>query len=82
MKVLRRLDNLIAKLLEVLITLSLMFVVVITFLQVFFRYLLNQPLTWSQEALMIAFVSSIFFGAALAIKNGEHLKVEIFENLP
>src|SRR5699024_11045048 len=40
----------------------------------------QQPLSWSQEVLMISFVYSILFGAALAIKNGEHLKVEIFEN--
>ncbi len=80
--VLERLDNIIEKLLEFLITLSLGFVVIITFLQVLFRYVFNQPLTWSQEALMIAFVYSVLFGAAIAMKNGEHLKVEIFEKLP
>lgn len=82
MTALKRLDHYIGKLLEILITLSLGSVVIITFLQVFFRYVLNQPLTWSQETLMIAFVYSILFGAALAIKNKEHLKVELFEKLP
>ncbi len=82
MTALKRLDAIIGKLLEVVITLCLGSVVIITFLQVIFRYVLNQPLTWSQEALMIAFVYSILFGAALAIRNGEHLKVELFEKLP
>src|SRR5699024_9644786 len=35
-----------------------------------------------QEALMISFVYSVLFGAALAIKNDDHLKVDMFENIP
>ncbi|HLR71377.1 MAG TPA: TRAP transporter small permease [Pseudogracilibacillus sp.] len=78
----KRLDDLLGRLLEVIITLCLASVVVITFLQVLFRYVLQQPLTWSQEALMISFVYSVLFGAALAVKNDEHLKVDLFENVP
>lgn len=78
----KRLDKILGKLLEVIITLCLASVVIITFLQVFFRYVIQQPLTWSQEALMISFVYSVLFGAALAIKNDDHLKVDMFENLP
>lgn len=78
----KRLDELLGKLLEIIITLCLGSVVIITFLQVFFRYVLQQPLTWSQEALMISFVYSVLFGAALAVKNGDHLKVDMFENIP
>src|SRR5690625_4350266 len=78
----KRLDDLLGRLLEIIITLCLASVVVITFLQVFFRYVLKYPLTWSQEALMISFVYSILFGAALAVKNDEHLKVDLFENIP
>src|SRR5690625_5658922 len=77
----KRLDDLLGRLLEIIITLCLASVVVITFLQVFFRYVLKYPLTWSQEALMISFVYSILFGAALAVKNDEHLKVDLFENI-
>ena len=82
MTALKSLDNFIGKLLEVVITLCLGSVVIITFLQVIFRYVLDQPLTWSQEALMIAFVYSSLFGAALAIRNGDHLKVDLFEKVP
>src|SRR5690625_680408 len=78
----KRLDDLLGKILEVIITLCLASVVIITLLQVFFRYVIQQPLTWSQEALMISFVYSVLFGAALAVKNDEHLKVDMFENLP
>ncbi len=56
--------------------------VLTTFLQVFYRYVLKNPLPWSQEILMISFVYLVLFGAALAVKNKEHLKVEIFDKAP
>ncbi|WP_067725911.1 TRAP transporter small permease [Oceanobacillus damuensis] len=79
---LKRLDAILGRLLEIIITACLGAVVIITFLQVLFRYVLQQPLTWSQEALMISFVYSVLFGAALAIKNNDHLKVDLFEKMP
>lgn len=77
----KKFDFILEKVLEFIITLCMASVVIITFLQVFFRYVLKQPLTWSQEALLITFVYSVLFGAALAVKNQEHLKVEIFEKV-
>lgn len=79
---LKKIEYYFDRLLEFIVTLCLGAVVVVSFLQVFFRYVLNKPLGWSQEALMILFVYSILFGAALAIKRNEHLQVNIFENMP
>lgn len=45
----------------------------------FFRFVLKMPLSWSQEVVMIGFVYSVLFGAALAFKNAEHLTVDLFE---
>jgi len=69
------------KVLQVLATVSLSLTVIITFLQVLFRYVFKSPISWSQEVLMISFVYSILFGAALAVKNKEHLTVDLFDNL-
>ena len=69
------------KVLQVLATVSLSITVIITFLQVLFRYVFKSPISWSQEVLMISFVYSILFGAALAVKNKEHLTVDLFDNL-
>lgn len=69
------------KVLQVLATVSLSLTVIITFLQVLFRYVFKLPISWSQEVLMISFVYSILFGAALAVKNKEHLTVDLFDNL-
>lgn len=74
-------EHLFTKLLEFIITVSLSITVLLTLLQVIYRYILQQPLPWSQEALMISFVYSVLFGAAIAIKNNEHLTVDLFENL-
>ena len=77
----RKLDHVLGKLLQFITTISLSITVLITLLQVLFRYLFKSPLSWSQEVLMISFVYSILFGAALAIKNKEHLTVDLFDNL-
>lgn len=78
----KKIDDYLGRALEIIITICLSAVVIITFLQVVFRYVFKQPLGWSQEVLMVCFVYSVLFGAALAIKNSEHLQVNIFEKMP
>lgn len=76
----KKIETWIGNLLAIITTISLIITVSLTFLQVFYRYVLQQALPWSQEALMISFVYSVLFGAALAIKENEHLTVDIYEN--
>jgi len=78
----KTIDAWIGKLLEVVTTLCLVATVSITFLQVIFRYVLESPLSWSQEVSMMFFVYSIFFGTAFATKEGEHLEVDLLDNAP
>ena len=52
-------------------------------LQVFFRYVMNSPLYWSEEIARYAFVWLVFIGAALASKRGAHIGVDyIVMHLP
>jgi len=54
-----------------------------TFLQVIFRYLLNHPLFWSEELSRFSFVWIVFVGASVAMKRGAHIGVDYFvKNLP
>ncbi|NIK11490.1 TRAP transporter small permease [Alkalibacillus almallahensis] len=76
---LNKIDTLIYRLVEVIVAITLSTTVVVTFLQVLFRKVIQQPLSWSQEVLMISFVYSILFGAALLIYNSGHLTVDLFE---
>ena len=45
-------------------------------LQVFFRYVMNAPLYWSEEIARYAFVWLVFIGAAIASKRGAHIGVD------
>ncbi|PKR77934.1 hypothetical protein CEY16_08395 [Halalkalibacillus sediminis] len=77
---LKKIDAILVKSIEVLTVLFLATAIVVTFLQVIFRYVLSSPLSWSQEVLMICFVYSVLLGAALIINSREHLTVDLFEN--
>lgn len=57
-----------------------LFVVVIAgvALQVFFRYVLNSPLTWSEELSRLAFTWMLFLGLCLAEKDNIHIAVDFF----
>lgn len=50
--------------------------VIITFMQVIFRYVLNNSLSWSGEASRYLFVWISLFGSALAVKRGSHIAME------
>lgn len=49
----------------------------IMFLQVLFRYIFNNSLTWSEELSKFIFIWITFLGAAICFRDGIHLKVDI-----
>ena len=53
-------------------------IVVLVFVNVVMRYLMNSGLTWGEEASVSLFVWFIFLGAILAAIEGLHLKVDVF----
>ena len=55
----------------------LVVLVVVTSLQVFTRYVLNAPLGWTEEAARMLFTWIIFIGAALIVKRGSHISIDI-----
>ena len=56
----------------VLATVVLMFVCVVLFLQVIFRYVLELPLPWSEEAARYAMVWLGMFAAVITARKGLH----------
>ncbi|MBY8909807.1 TRAP transporter small permease [Salinicoccus roseus] len=78
---LKKFDSILARIMEVIMTVSLLLTVTVTFIQVLFRYVLGMPLPWAQEFLMLCFVYSIFSGAAVLVYKNEHLTVDLFDNL-
>lgn len=57
--------------------------VVVCLLQVFFRYVLNNSLVWSQELCNLLFFVSIFLGAAVCVTERRHITIDlVLEYLP
>ena len=52
----------------------------VTLAQVFWRYALNAPLIWSEEAARYLFVWVCLVGAALAMRQGGHYALEALAN--
>ncbi len=66
-----------------LLVVATLVMVISILLQVFFRYVMNAPLYWSEEIARYAFVWLVFIGAALASKRGAHIGVDyIVMHLP
>jgi TRAP-type C4-dicarboxylate transport system permease small subunit len=51
--------------------------IVATFAQVVFRYLLLAPLPWSEELARYCFVWIVFLGATLGLERGVHIGVDL-----
>lgn len=48
---------------------------------VFFRYVLNRGIFWSEEVATISFVWSVFVGAAACHKHKMHISIDLFSKL-
>lgn len=53
--------------------------VILTTLQVVFRFGLNFSLDWTEELARYCFIGSIYAGAALGVKDDQHIRVEIMD---
>lgn len=74
MKILERIFDVIEQGLGVLFLL-VMFVSVL--IQIFFRYVLQSPLTWTEEASRYSFIWTVLLGAAFAVRRKEHVVMEV-----
>jgi TRAP-type C4-dicarboxylate transport system permease small subunit len=77
MKILERIFDVIEQGLGVFFLL-IMFVSVL--IQIFFRYVLQSPLTWTEEASRYSFIWIVLLGAAFAVRKKEHVVMEVLVN--
>lgn len=49
---------------------------------VFFRYVLDLPLSWTEEASLIAFSWLLFLGGAICARDNEHILIDLFSPDP
>lgn len=78
----QKLDTLLIKTIKSIMFLCLVVTVFVTFVQVFYRYVLGQSLAWSQEFVLITFVYAVLMGAVICIYYKDHLQVDLLDNAP
>ncbi len=71
----------VTRIVEVLCILLLLVLVGLVSAQVFMRYIMDAPLTWSEEAARITFIWVTFIGAGLAFQRGENLRIQLLPEL-
>lgn len=59
----------------------MMFIAVLTFYQVFMRYIFNNAPSWSEEIVRFMFIWSTFIAAAVGIKEHIHIGIDVFVKL-
>lgn len=69
------------KLLGYIIALFLTVMVVAIFYQVFSRFVVGQATAWSEELARLLMIYVVLFGAAIALRKGELLSVDILPEL-
>ncbi len=69
--------NFIMKSIKCLLIIFIFGMVAIVSIQVFSRYVLKDPATWTTEAAVITLIYFTFFGAAYSINEGQSLKINI-----
>lgn len=78
-----KLDKIVNFLMRLQITVGIISVAIIGIiipLQVFFRYILKNPLIWPEDIGIGLMVWIGFLGASVLYKRGEHIAVEYFKN--
>lgn len=81
MTIVRRLLDIIEILLRYSVAVLVLIIVLMVATQVIFRYLLAEPIAWSEEFITLTFQWLSFFGAALAVRERGHFGVDIFARL-
>ncbi len=78
---LERLSSFLENIIKISIILSMAGIVLFVNLAVFFRYVLSNPLTWTTEISSYLLVYTVLFGAAIALKHNQFVKVEALLDL-
>lgn len=64
-----------------LVTTALLLMIVVVFLQVFFRYVVSYSLPWSEELARYLMTWVVFVGASMGAREGAHIGVAAFVNI-
>ena len=77
----KTLDKIVSKVEELIAVVGLSVMTVITLVAVFFRYVLQSPIIWSEEAARYLMVWSTMLGISIATRQKAHLGIDIFVSM-
>lgn len=66
---------------RILISAGIAIIAITMVAQVFFRYVLNDALQWSDELAVYVLVWTVFIGSFMLIRNWEHITITVFVNM-
>ena len=81
LKILEKVSDFFEIIIRISIIASMGGIVLFVNLAVFYRYVLADPLTWTNEISSYLLVYSVLFGACIALRRSEFVKVEALTNL-
>ena len=81
LNILERFSSYLENIVKVSLILSMAGIVLFVNLAVFFRYVLSSPLTWTTEISSYLLVYTVLFGASIALRHNQFVKVEALLNL-
>ncbi len=62
------------------LVISLIFTTLLIFCQVFFRYVLENSLSWSEELARYIFIWQIWLGTSISMKEKDHIDLDMLRN--
>ena len=65
---------------ETVIGINMVMLTVVVFAQVFYRYVLRNPIPWSSEVARYLFIAIVFLGLSSAYRKGEHIGFTVILN--
>ncbi len=77
LRILTSVNDAMTKLLELLLVVLMSLMVVFIFAQVIYRYVLLEPLSWSEELAGYLFSGVFFFGAVLLYRESRHINMSV-----
>lgn len=74
----RFVDNIIIKVIDLIISFFVLAVIIVTVMAVIFRYFLKNPLPWAEELTLFGFAWFTFLGAGSAVRKRSVISLDIF----
>jgi len=74
-------QNLFDAIIDNIIFITIAGFVLVSFMQVIFRYILNNSLIWAEELCRYLFVWMVFFGSAVAFKDRKHISLDLVDRV-